>query len=110
LMNPGLQAREFRIIGGGRIVETGKKPDFFSKKTKQGIIKQKTEANQYLVSGLFSTSDASSKFVGKQVVTPLGVSGEIVAFLSSGEVLIKIKERVYEGERVYFYIYKKLKS
>ena len=67
LMNPGLQAREFRIIGGGRITETNSKLEFFSKKTKEGTVGQKREANEYSVNGLFSTSEAASKFMGKQV-------------------------------------------
>ena len=68
LMNPGLQAREFRIIGGGRITETNSKLELFSKKTKEGTVGQKREANEYSVNGLFSTSEAASKFVGKQIL------------------------------------------
>ena len=109
LMNPGLQAREFRIIGGGRITETNSKLEFFSKKTKEGTVRQKREANEYSVNGLFSTSEAASKFVGKQVVTASGVTGEIRASLSPSEVSVKFKEPVPEGEKVFLYIYKKLK-
>ncbi len=109
LMNPGLQAREFRIIGGGRITETNNKPAFFSKKTKEGTVRQKREANEYLVNGLFSTSEAATKFVGKQVVTASGVRGEIKASLSPVEVSVKFKEAVPEGEKVFLYIYKRLK-
>jgi selenocysteine-specific translation elongation factor len=108
LMNPGLQAREFRIIGGGRITETNNKLEFFSKKTKQGTVTQKREANEYSVNGLFGTSEAASKFVGKQVVTASAVSGEIKAPMSGGEVSVKFKEPVPEGEKVFLYIYKKL--
>jgi hypothetical protein len=110
LMNPGLQAREFRIIGGGRITETDSKLDFFSKKTKEGTVSQKREANEYSVNGLFSSSEAASKFVGKQVVTASGVKGEIRAALSSTEVLVKFKEAVPEGEKAFLYAYKKLRS
>ncbi len=110
LMNPGLQAREFRIIGGGRITETNNKPEFFSKKTKEGTVRQKREANEYLVNGLFSTSEAAAKFVGKQVVTASGVRGEIKASLSPSEVSVKFKEAVPEGEKVFLYIYRKLRS
>lgn len=110
LMNPGLQAREFRIIGGGRITETNNKLELFSKKTKEGTVSQKREANEYSVNGLFSTSEAASKFVGKQVVTASGVRGEIRASLASGEVSVKFKEPVPEGEKVLLYAYKKLKS
>lgn len=110
LMNPGLQAREFRIIGGGRITETGNKPEFLSKKTKQGTVGQKRQANEYPVKGLFGTSEAAHKFVGKQVVTASGVRGEIKSSLASGEVLVRFREEVPEGEMVFFYIYKKLKS
>jgi selenocysteine-specific elongation factor len=110
LMNPGLQAREFRIVGGGRITETSSKPEFFSKKTKQGTVGQKGEANECSVNGFFSTSDAASKFVGKQVVTASGVRGEIKASMSAGEVLVKFKEPVPEGEKVFLYLYKRLKS
>jgi selenocysteine-specific translation elongation factor len=110
LMNPGLQAREFRIIGGGRITETNSKLEFFSKKTKQGTVGQKREANEYSVNGLFSTLDAASKFVGNQVVTESGVRGEIKDSLSPGEVSVKFKEPVPEGEKIFLHIYKKLKS
>jgi selenocysteine-specific elongation factor len=110
LMNPGLQAREFRIIGGGRITETNNKPDFFSKRTKEGTVRQKRDANEYSVSGLFNTSEAASKFVGNQVVSASGVRGEIKASLSSSEVSVKFKEAVPEGEKVFFYIYKRLRS
>jgi selenocysteine-specific elongation factor len=110
LMNPGLQAREFRIIGGGRIIETDNKPEFFSKKTKQGTVRQERAANEYSVSDLFSTSAAASKFVGKQVVTTSGVRGEIKASLSSGEVSVKFKEAVPGGEKIFFNVYKKLRS
>jgi len=110
LMNPGLQAREFRIIGGGRITETNNKPEFFSKKTKEGTVRQKKEANEYSVNGLFSTSEAASRFVGKQVATASGVRGEIKASLSPSEVAVKFKEPVPEGEKVFLYAYKKLKS
>jgi selenocysteine-specific elongation factor len=110
LMNPGLQAREFRIIGGGRITETENKLEFFSKKTKQGTIGQKREGNEYSVVGFFSTLEAASKFVGKQVVTASGVRGEIRASLLPGEVSVKFKEPVSEGEKVFLYIYKKLKN
>jgi len=109
LMNPGLQAREFRIIGGGRITETDNKLEFFSKKTKEGTLRQKREGNEYSVNGLFSTSEAASKFVGKQVVTASGVTGEIRASLSPGEVSVKFKEPVPEGEKVFLYVYKKLR-
>jgi selenocysteine-specific elongation factor len=109
LMNPGLQAREFRIIGGGRISEVDSKLEFFSKKTKQGTVGQKRDANEYAVSGLFSTSEAASKFVGKQVATASGVKGEIRASLSTNEVSVRFKEPVSEGEKVFLYIYKKLK-
>jgi selenocysteine-specific elongation factor len=109
LMNSGLQGREFRIIGGGRITETNIKPEFFSKKTKQGTIRQKREADEYSVNGLFSTLEAASKFVGKQVVSASGVAGEIRALLSQGEVSVKFKEPVSEGEKVFLYVYKKLK-
>ncbi len=109
LMNPGLQAREFRIIGGGRITETNSKLEFFSKKTKEGTVKQKREANEYSVKGLFSTSEAASKFVGTKVVTASGVAGEIRASLSAAEVSVRFKEPVAEGEKVFSYIYKKLK-
>jgi hypothetical protein len=61
------------------------------------------------VSGLFSTSEAASKFVGKQVVTASGVTGEIRASLAAGEVLVKFKEPVPESEKVFLYIYKKLR-
>jgi selenocysteine-specific elongation factor len=110
LMNPGLQAREFRIIGGGRITETNNKLEFFSKKTKQGTVRQKREANEFSVNGLFSTSEAASKFVGKQVITTSGVRGEIKASLSLGEVSVNFKEPISEREKVFFYVYKKLKS
>jgi selenocysteine-specific elongation factor len=110
LMNPGLPAREFRIIGGGRITETGSKLDFFSKKTKEGAVKQKREANEYSVKGFFSTSEAASRFVGKQVAAASGVKGEIRASLSLGEVSVKFKEPVSEGEKVFLYAYKKLRS
>ena len=109
LMNPGLQAREFRIIGGGRITETNSKLELFSKKTKEGTVRQKREANEYSVNGLFSTSEAASKFVGKQVVTASGVPGEIRASLSPSEVSVKFKEPVPEGEKVFLYIFKKLR-
>jgi hypothetical protein len=109
LMNPGLQPREFRIIGGGRITETNPKLEFFSKKTKQGTVKQKRETNEYTVNGIFSTSEAASKFVGKQVVTASGVTGEIRASLSPSEVSVKFKEPLPEGEKVFLFIYKKLK-
>jgi len=109
LMNPGLQAREFRIIGGGRITETDSKVEFFSKKTKEGTVRQKREAHEYSVNGLFSTSEASSKFVGEKVVTASGVTGEIRASLSPNEVSVKFKEPVPEGEKVSLYIYKKLR-
>jgi selenocysteine-specific elongation factor len=110
LMNPGLQAREFRIIGGGRITEINNKPEFFSKKTKEGTVRQKREANEYSVNGLFSSSEAASKFVGNEIVTATGVRGEIRASLSSGEVSVKFKESVPEGEKVFLSIYKKLRS
>ena len=109
LINPGLQAREFRIIGGGRIIETNPKLEFFSKKTKEGTVRQKREGNEYLVNGLFSSSEAASKFVGKQVVTALGVTGEIKASPALGEVSVKFKEPVPEGEKVFLYAYKKLR-
>ena len=109
MMNPGLQAREFRIIGGGRITETDSKVEFFSKKTKEGTVRQKREAHEYSVNGLFSTSEASSKFVGEKVVTASGVTGEIRASLSPNEVSVKFKEPVPEGEKVSLYIYKKLR-
>jgi selenocysteine-specific elongation factor len=109
LMNPGLQAREFRIIGGGRITETNTKPEFYSKKTKEGTVKQKREANEYSVVGFFSTSEAAAKFVGKQVATASGVRGEIRASLSLGEVLVGFKEPVTEGEKVFLYLYKRLR-
>ena len=109
LMNPGLQAREFRIIGGGRITETNSKLELFSKKTKVGTVGQKREANEYSVNGLFSTSEAASKFVGKQIFTASGVPGEIRASLSPSEVSVKFKEQVPQGEKVFLYIYKKLK-
>lgn len=110
LMNPGLPACEFRIIGGGRITEINNKPEFFSKKTKEGIVRQKMEANEYSVNGLFSTSEAAVKFVGTQVVTASGVGGKIKASLSPGEVSIKFKEPVPEGEKVFLYTYKKLRN
>jgi selenocysteine-specific elongation factor len=109
LMNPGLQAREFRIIGGGRITEINPKLEFFSKKTKQGTVKQERETNVYLVSGLFNNSDASSKFLGKQVVTASRVTGEITTSLSAGEVLVKFKRSLPESEKVFLFTYKKLK-
>jgi hypothetical protein len=109
-MNPGLQAREFRIIGGGRISETNKKPEFFSKKIKEGTVRQRREANEYIVSGLFSTSEAASKFVGKEVVSASGVRGEIKVSLSPSEVSVKFKEPVSEGEKVCLYFYKRLRS
>jgi selenocysteine-specific elongation factor len=109
LMNPGLQAREFRIIGGGRIAEIDSKSGFFSKKTKVGTVRQKREANEYSVKDLFSTTEAASKFVGNKVVSASGVAGEIKASLSQGEVSVKFKEPVFEGEKVFFYVYKKLK-
>jgi len=109
LINPGLQAREFRIIGGGRITETNSKVEFFSKKTKIGTVKQKREANEYSVNGLFSNSEAASKFIGEKVVTSSEVTGEISAFLSLGEVSVKFKEPVPEGEKVILYAYKKLR-
>jgi selenocysteine-specific elongation factor len=110
LMNPGLQAREFRIIGGGRIFETNKTPEFFSKKIKEGTVRQRREANEYIVSGLFSTSEAASKFVGKEVVSASGVRGELKASLSPSEVSVKFKEPVSEGEKVCLYFYKRLRS
>jgi selenocysteine-specific elongation factor len=106
LMNPGLPAREFRIIGGGRITETGNKPQFFSKKKKEGTVKSVKEANEYSVSGLFNTLEAASKFVGKQVVTASGVKGEIGEPLSPSEVSVKFKKPVSEGEKVFLYSYK----
>jgi selenocysteine-specific elongation factor len=109
LVNPGLQAREFRIIGGGRITEINSKFEFFSKKTKHGTVRLKREANEYSVTGLFSTSEAASKFLGKQVVTASGVRGEIKASLLSGEVSVKFKEPVSEGEKAFLCIYKKLR-
>ena len=109
LMNPGLQAREFRIIGGGRITEIDSQLKLFSKKTKQGTVRQKREAGEYSVNGLFSTMEAASKFVGQKVVTASGVTGEIKASLSPVEVSVKFKEPVAEGEKVLLYIYKKLK-
>ena len=110
LMNPGLQAGEFRIIGGGRIIETNDKLEFFSKKTKEGTVRQKGEANEYIVSGLFSTSEAASNLVGKQVFTPSGVRGEIRASLSSGEVSVNFKEQVLVGEKVFLHVYKRLRN
>ncbi|MCW4009859.1 MAG: selenocysteine-specific translation elongation factor [Candidatus Bathyarchaeota archaeon] len=109
LINPGLQAREFRIIGGGRLTETNNKLEFFSKKTKEGTVGQTRGANEYSVKGLFSTLEAASKFVGNQVVTASGVRGEIRASLSPGEVSVKFKEPVSEGEKVFLCLYKKLK-
>jgi selenocysteine-specific translation elongation factor len=109
LMNPGLQAREFRIIGGGRITETNRELEFFSKKTKEGTVQRKRETDEYSVNGLFNTSEAASKFIGKKVVTASGVTGEIKATLSFSEVSVKFKEPVYEGEKVFLYIYKKLR-
>ena len=109
LMNPGLQAREFRIIGGGRVVETDSKLDFFSKKTKEGTVREARGADEYSVTGLFSSSEASSKFVGNQVVTASGFKGEIQASLSLGDVLVKFKEPLPVGEKVFLYVYKKLR-
>jgi hypothetical protein len=48
--------------------------------------------------------------VGKQVATASGVRGEIRASLSMGEVSVNFKEPVSEGEKVFLYIYKKLRS
>ncbi len=110
LMNPGLQAREFRIIGGGRITETQKRPEFFSKKTKEGQVGQKMETGEYPVRGFFSTPEAASKFVGTQVISLSGVRGEITASGSSGEVKVKFKGPVSEGEKVFLYAYRKLTS
>jgi selenocysteine-specific elongation factor len=110
LMNPGLQAREFRTIGGGRITETINKLDLFSKKTKEGTVRQKSEADEYSVNGLFTTSEAASKFVGKQVITASGVTGEIRAPLPLGDVSVNFKKPVPKGEKVFLYSYKKLKS
>jgi len=109
LMNPGLQAREFRIIGGGRVTEINDKREFFSKKIKVGTVKQKRENNEFIVKGLFSTSEASSNFVGKQVATASGVKGEIKVSLLQDEISVKFKEPVSEGEKVFLYVYKKLK-
>lgn len=109
LMNPGLQAREFRIIGGGRITDTNSKLEFFSKKTKKGTVRQKRSGNEYSVNGLFSTPEAALAFLGKQVATTSGVTGEIKASLSSSEVSVKFKEPVSEGEKIFLHIYKKLK-
>ncbi len=109
LMNPGLQAREFRIIGGGRIAETGNRPEFYSKKTRVATVGPKRENSEYSVSGLFNTLEAASNFVGKQVATLSGVRGEIKAVLSPTEVSIRFKEQVSEGEKIFLYIYKKLK-
>jgi selenocysteine-specific elongation factor len=110
LMNPGLQAREFRIIGGGRITETENRPEFFSKKTREGTVRQKIEADEYSVTGLFGTPEAASKFVGTQVFSVSGVRGEIRASGSSGEVSVKFKEPVSEGEKVFLFVYKKLRG
>ncbi|MCW4006446.1 MAG: selenocysteine-specific translation elongation factor [Candidatus Bathyarchaeota archaeon] len=110
LMNPGLQTREFRIIGGGRITQTNNKPEFFSKKTKQGTVKQKSAPDEYAVHGLFAASEAARRFVGKTVVAASGIKGEIKAPLSSGEVLVKFKEPVPENEKVFLHTYKKLKG
>jgi selenocysteine-specific elongation factor len=110
LMNPGLQAGEFRIIGGGRITETNDKLEFFSKKTKEGTVRQKGEANEYIVNGLFSTSEAASNLVGNQVLTTSGVRGEIRASLSSGEVSVNFKEQVLVGEKVFLHVYKRLRN
>jgi selenocysteine-specific elongation factor len=108
LMNPGLQAREFRIIGGGRITETNNKPEFFSKKIKVGNVGQKREANEYSLNGMFSNSEAAVKFVGEQVVTASGIRGEIRDSLSAGEVSVRFKEPVPEDEKVFLYVYKRL--
>jgi selenocysteine-specific elongation factor len=110
LMNPGLQAREVRIIGGGRITETNKKLEFFSKKTKEGTVVQKRGDSEYSVNGLFSSSEGASKFLGREVVTASGVRGEIRDSLTSGEVSVKFKDQVPKGEKVFLYIYKKLRS
>jgi hypothetical protein len=48
--------------------------------------------------------------VGNQVVTESGVRGEIRASLSSGDVSVKFKELVAEGEKVFLFIYKRLRS
>jgi hypothetical protein len=47
--------------------------------------------------------------VGKQVATASGVRGEIRASLSMGEVSVNFKEPVAEGEKVFLYLYKRLK-
>jgi hypothetical protein len=110
LMNPGLPAREFRIIGGGRITDTESKLGFFSKKTKEGTVKQRIEATEYSVTGLFSSLEAASRFEGKHVVTASGVKGEIRASLSLGDVSVEFKEPAPEGEKVFLYAYKKLRN
>jgi selenocysteine-specific elongation factor len=110
LVNPGLQAREFRIIGGGRITETGSKPEFFSKKTKVGTVRQKQEGNEYVIGDLFCTNEVASKFLGSQVVSSSGTKGEIVASLrSNGDVIAKFRGQVLEGEKVFVRILRKLR-
>lgn len=109
LLNTGLQAREFRIIGGGRVVQTEKIPEFFSKKVKSGTVKEKQGENNYIVSGLVSDVGAASKYVKKQITAASGVKGEIVSPSKlSGDIVATFNQPIQVGEKVYLVKYKKL--
>ncbi len=109
LLNSGLQAREFRIIGGGRVTETENIPELYSRKVKSGTVKEKQVDNNYIISGLASDEGAALKYTKKQITTAAGIKGEIIApSKSSGEVVATFSQPIQVGEKVFLVKYKKL--
>jgi selenocysteine-specific elongation factor len=108
LLNSGLPAQEFRVIGGGKIREVATKPQFYAKKTKTGIIVEAGNGS-CLVRGLFASAEAALRFVGKQVFSASQEKGEIASVVgSSGDVAVKFEQLTQQGNKVFLVRYKKL--
>ena len=109
LLNSGLPPHEFRVIGGGKVIELGTKPEFYAKKVKTGIITDMRKNGDYAINGLFGNIEAASRYLDKEVTSVSQVKGKIVATANStGDVFAKFERRLQVGDRVFLVRYKKL--
>jgi selenocysteine-specific elongation factor len=97
-----------RITGSGKVTDPAPgEIEFFTEKTKTGIVKTPVHPKGSVIVGLAETAYGAEKLLNENATTEKGTPGKVVStFGGKGAVIIKFEKTVSEGEAVFIRKYK----
>lgn len=106
-----LAPKSSRVIGAAVVREVlEKRPSFYRKKIRKGILGQKVGNEGWVVDGLFQSVEGVREFVGQDIRSVDGIRGRIKRpYDARGAVLAEFEKPPAEGSWVEFAMYRRLR-